>query len=419
MITYNDAFNDGYEQALEELGYVIDDREYMYDLDSFGENEYDTYAEEGLYDLDSFIDDDSAYENYDIDEAYYNGYYDALEALNLFKKKEPEPEPKKSGLLGILKSLVEKAIKLLTETIPNFFRRLFGKDPRYKNDPRVKNLNGDCKDLEKHTNRGRQILKGVGIVLGGAAALAGGYAGTKMFLNKTKAGKNIANKANNYIDNTSYSKVEGSNSNDNKTKYVKNVTDSEGNVSTTEISSTAFYLKKCTHKVLSGIRDIDKIVTGKVENAADAVKGFGGKVKDKVKDTVKNIGKKKTDNDNKSNQSKPALPADNSNTSDTSDASNTDDQNTTNSNPEPNQQTKNEDNNSTTTSETKPKNDEGGQTELNAQQMKKDFIGRVRIKAKEEGWSEKRTKLLIRKIINTSNDQEALKELQQYMDKIL
>jgi len=66
-------------------------------------------------------------------EAFNGGYNYALEALA--KKNENDNKP---GILNMLKALVEKAIKLITETVPNFFRKLFGKDPKYKNDPRVK-----------------------------------------------------------------------------------------------------------------------------------------------------------------------------------------------------------------------------------------------------------------------------------------
>jgi len=208
MITYNEAFNDGYEQALEEMGYVIDDREYvsdgLYDLDSFIDDEYDTYAEEGLYDLDSFIDDDSAYENYDIDEAYYNGYYDdfvyenydpdevyyddydydnAMEALKLFKKKDTaevsttENEGIGRKILNGLKNLVQKVAKFLTETMPNFFKNLFKSNPDLKNDEKIKDLNNQCNDLNKRNIKATTILKAFGVALGAVGVVyAGGHA---------------------------------------------------------------------------------------------------------------------------------------------------------------------------------------------------------------------------------------------------
>ena len=128
-MTYNDAFNDGYFQALEELGY----------------DEYDTY-DDGLYDLDSFV--DNAYEN-----AYYDGYYDAMVMEGkVFDKIKGIGATVKSK--SFINGLIKKAEKLIKITVPNFLKNLFnGKNgpllERLKNHPLVKKLNKDSGILNK------------------------------------------------------------------------------------------------------------------------------------------------------------------------------------------------------------------------------------------------------------------------------
>jgi len=148
MITYNEAFNDGYEQALEKMG-------------------YDTYAEEGLYDLDSFV---PTYESYD--DAYEQGYVDALEALNLFKKNEEPANTTESQNMSVWKrlksaasKLIEAVRKFLTVTLPNFFSNLFKKNPAAKNSSTVKELNKEASDLNSEA---KEAAKFFGIAAGKA-----------------------------------------------------------------------------------------------------------------------------------------------------------------------------------------------------------------------------------------------------------
>ena len=179
----------------------------------------------------------------------------------------------------MLKALVEKAIKLITETVPNFFRKLFGKDPKYKNDPRVKDINGDCKDLEECTNRGRQILKAAGIIIGGAAA--GAAAGR--LISKTNFGKSIGKKINDYQNDIKY--VSQTDSEGKKTYYKRNVTtDENGNeqFDFEETSKLRYDIDNLAHKIVDKMTDIGGKANAVFDKAEDTFKKGGAKFKDVV-----------------------------------------------------------------------------------------------------------------------------------------